>query len=431
MVSHSNELWQKAQTIIPGGVNSPVRAFRAVGGNPIFFKQGYGPYLIDVDNKKYIDYLNSWGPMILGHAHPAVVDAIQKTCAQGLSFGAPTPLEVEMAETLTRLVPSMDKVRMVSSGTEATQSAIRLARGFTGRKKIIKFEGGYHGHTDCLLVKAGSGCLTFGQPSSAGIPEEFAIHTLTLPYNDLPAVASLLSVLGEEVATIIVEPIAGNMNCILPLPEFLPGLRKLCNQYGILLIFDEVITGFRVALGGAQSIFNVTPDLTCLGKIMGGGLPAAAFGGKKIIMDALSPDGPVYQAGTLSGNPIALAAGLATLKELEKPKVYEKLNQNTQYLLKNLSKLAEEQGIPFLTQSQGSLFGFFFSDATQIRNYQEVVNCNQEHFVQFFQQMLKAGVYLAPSAFECAYLSTTHEKSVLDYTLEAAQKVWKTWKICA
>jgi glutamate-1-semialdehyde 2,1-aminomutase len=429
--SHSNELWQKAQTVIPGGVNSPVRAFRAVGGTPVFFKESTGPYLIDVDNKKYIDYLNSWGPLILGHAHPAVVEAIQQSSRLGLSFGAPTPIEVEMAETLTRSVPSMDKVRMVSSGTEATQSAIRLARGFTGRKKILKFEGAYHGHTDCLLVKAGSGCLTFGQPSSAGVPAEFATHTLTLPYNDLAAVASLLAELGEEIAAIIVEPIAGNMNCILPLPEFLPGLRKLCDQYGILLIFDEVITGFRVTLGGVQSIFKVVPDLTCLGKIIGGGLPVAAFGGKEAIMDYLSPDGPVYQAGTLSGNPVALSAGLATLKELEKPGVYETLHNNTQYLLQNLKQIANEAGIPFLTQSMGSLFGIFFSEHSQIRNYQEVTSCNNKHYVQFFHQMLNAGVYFAPSAFECAYLSTAHEKSVLDYTLEAAQKVWQTWKICA
>ncbi len=429
MRSHSNELWQKAQTVIPGGVNSPVRAFRAVGGTPVFFKQGIGPYLIDIDNNKYIDYLNSWGPLILGHAHPGVVEAVQRASERGLSFGTPTTIEVEMAETLTRLVPSMDNVRMVSSGTEATQSAIRLARGFTGRKKIIKFEGGYHGHTDCLLVEAGSGCLTFGQPNSAGVPEEFALHTLTLPYNDLPAVKAILDQLGKEIAAIIVEPIAGNMNCVLPLPEFLPGLRKLCDQYGIVLIFDEVITGFRVALGGAQSIFNIKPDLTCLGKIIGGGLPAAAFGGKKAIMDTLSPTGPVYQAGTLSGNPIALSAGLATLKELEKPGVYETLHQNTQYFLQNLCKIAQQQGIPFLTQSSGSLFGLFFSEATQIRNFQAVASCNKEHYTQFFHHMLKAGVYFAPSAFECAYLSIAHTKSVLDYTLEAAEKVWRGWKI--
>lgn len=426
---YSNELWQKAQTVIPGGVNSPVRAFGSVGGTPLFFKSGTGPYLIDVDDKKYVDYLNSWGPLILGHAHPAVVTATQKACQQGLGFGTPTPIEVEMAETLTRLIPSMDRVRMVSSGTEATQSAIRLARGFTGRKKILKFEGGYHGHTDCLLVSAGSGCLTFGQPSSAGVLEEFALHTLTLPYNDLSAVTALLKQCGEEIAAIIVEPVAGNMNCIPPLPEFLPGLRKLCDDYGILLIFDEVITGFRVALGGAQSIYHVKPDLTCLGKIIGGGLPAAAFGGKKIIMDALSPKGSVYQAGTLSGNPIALSAGLATLKELEKPGVYEKLNNNTQYFLQNLNSIAREFGIPLLTQSLGSLFGLFFSEAKTIRNYEEVKNCNKEHFVQFFHRMLEKGVYFAPSAFECAYLSTAHTQSVLDYTLEAARSVWKTWEI--
>lgn len=431
MRSHSNELWQKAQTVIPGGVNSPVRAFRAVGGNPVFFKSGIGPYLIDIDNKKYVDYLNSWGPLILGHAHPAVVEATQKACQEGLSFGTVTPIEVEMAETLTRLVPSMDKVRMLSSGTEATQSAIRLARGFTGRKKIIKFQGGYHGHTDCLLVEAGSGCLTFGQPSSAGVPEEFALHTITLPYNDLAAVSSALEQLGEEIAAIIVEPIAGNMNCVLPLPEFLPGLRKLCDAYGIVLIFDEVITGFRVALGGAQSIYQVKPDLSCLGKIIGGGLPAAAFGGRAEIMDCLSPNGSVYQAGTLSGNPIALTAGLATLKELEKPGVYEALNANTEYFLKHLSAIAKDQDIPFLTQSSGSLFGLFFTEAKAVRNYQEVTHCNKEHYVQFFHQMLKEGVYFAPSAFECAYLSIAHTQSVLDYTLEAAEKVWQTWKIGA
>jgi glutamate-1-semialdehyde 2,1-aminomutase len=431
MRSHSNELWRKAQTVIPGGVNSPVRAFRGVGGTPLFFKQGIGPYLIDVDNNRYVDYLNSWGPLILGHAHPNVLEAIQKASLQGLSFGTPTEIEVEMAQTLTRLVPSMDQVRMVSSGTEATQSAIRLARGYTGRKKILKFEGGYHGHSDCLLVEAGSGCLTFGQPSSAGVPEEFALHTLTVPYNDLAAVTAVLQKVGEEIAAIIVEPIAGNMNCIPPLPEFLPGLRKLCDQYQIVLIFDEVITGFRVALGGAQSVFQVKPDLTCLGKIIGGGLPAAAFGGKKMIMDALSPEGPVYQAGTLSGNPIALSAGLATLKELEKPGFYTRLSENTQYFLQHLTKIAKQQGIPFLTQSSGSLFGLFFSEASQIRNYQEAKNCNKEHYIQFFHHMLNEGVYFAPSAFECAYLSSAHTSAVLDYTLEAAEKVWEKWTITA
>lgn len=425
-MAHSSELWRVAQTVIPGGVNSPVRAFKAVGGQPLFFTHGAGPYLYDLDNKQYVDFVASWGPLILGHAHPKVVEAVQHALTKGLTFGAPTPIEVEMASIITRLMPAIEQVRFVSSGTEATQSAIRLARGYTQRKKILKFEGCYHGHADCLLVKAGSGCLTFGQPTSAGVPEEFALHTLTAPFNDLEAVKALFETLGEEIAAVIVEPIAGNMNCIPPLPDFLPKLRKLCSTYGAVLIFDEVITGFRVGLGGAQALYQVTPDLTCLGKIIGGGLPVGAFGGRKEIMALLSPLGPVYQAGTLSGNPITLAAGLATLQELEKPNVYADLNQTTQSFLRALTGLAKAQGIPFITQSVGSLFGLFFTEETRLTNYQQVnTSCNLNQFIQFFHALLKQGVYLAPSAFEAGFVSTAHTSAVLDYSLEAAEKVFK------
>jgi glutamate-1-semialdehyde 2,1-aminomutase len=426
-MSHSSELWGKAQIVIPGGVNSPVRAFRNVKGTPIFFKAGQGPFLFDVDNTRYIDYVGSWGPLILGHAHPAVIAAVQTAAAQGLSFGAPTPIEVEMATTLTRLVPSIEQVRLVSSGTEATQSAIRLARGFTKRHKILKFEGCYHGHSDSLLVKAGSGCLTFGQPDSAGVPPEFAAHTITIPFNDVEAAERIFSTLGNDLAAVIVEPIVANMNCVLPLPGFLSKLRALCTQYGSLLIFDEVITGFRVDLHCAQGLYKIKPDLTCLGKIIGGGLPVGAFGGRRDVMEYLSPLGPVYQAGTLSGNPVTLSAGLATLKELEKEGVYKGLHQTTQSFIQSLNDLATHYNIPFKTHTIGSLFGLFFTEEHTITQYSDVAKSNIAHFTQFFHGMLKEGVYFAPSAFECGFVSTAHTPEVIDYTLEAAQKVFQKW----
>lgn len=426
-MSHSSELWGKAQTVIPGGVNSPVRAFRQVGGAPIFFNRGRGPFLFDVDNVRYIDYVGSWGPLILGHAHPRVVQAVQEAATQGLSFGAPTPIEVEMAETLTRLVPSMDQVRIVNSGTEATQSAIRLARGFTHRNKIIKFEGCYHGHTDSLLVKAGSGCLTFGHPNSAGVPAEFAAHTITIPFNDVPAVEMVFSKIGKDIAGVIVEPVAGNMNCVLPQPEFLSKLRSLCTEYDSLLIFDEVISGFRVDLHGAQGLYNIKPDLTCLGKIIGGGLPVGAFGGRGDIMKCLSPLGPVYQAGTLSGNPVTLSAGLATLKELEKPKVYQALHEKTQSFIQPLNDIAAYYQIPFKTHTIGSMFGLFFTKEPRIHQYADVAKSNIAHFTQFFHGMLKEGIYFAPSAFECGFISTAHTSAEINDTLKAAQKVFQQW----
>jgi len=426
-MQYSNSLYKRAQTVIPGGVNSPVRAFKGVGGNPVFFKEGQGPYLIDVDNHQYVDYVGSWGPLILGHAHPAVVEAVQLAVKRGLGFGAPTEVEVEMAELITRLIPSIQKVRMVNSGTEATQSAIRLARGFTGRSKILKFDGCYHGHSDGLLIKAGSGLLTFAIPDSAGVPKSFAEQTLLAPFNDLEAVQALFSAYGDDIAAIIVEPIAGNMNCVPPKPEFLSGLRKICDQYKSVLIFDEVITGFRVALGGAQSLYQITPDLTCLGKIIGGGLPVGAFGGRQDIMDYLAPLGPVYQAGTLSGNPIALAAGLATLKILMQPQTYEKLAQATEYWIKGLKSIAKAYGVSFQAHHFGSLYGIFFTNQSEITSYDQVAKSNVDLFKQFFHAMLEQGVYLAPSAFEVGFVSTAHDQSVLDFSLEAAKKVFQTW----
>lgn len=426
-MDYSTKLFAKAQTLIPGGVNSPVRAFKGVGGTPIFIRSGKGPYVFDFDDKKYIDYVGSWGPLILGHAHPIVIKAVQTAVENGLGFGAPTAVEVEMAELLTHLMPSIQQVRMVNSGTEATQSAIRLARGFTGRDKILKFEGCYHGHTDGLLIKAGSGLLTFGVPDSLGVPKEFAAQTLIAPFNDLEAVKALFEKYGSSIAGIIVEPVAGNMNCVLPNPEFLPGLRALCDHYQSLLIFDEVMTGFRVALGGAQEYYQVAPDLTCLGKIIGGGLPVGAFGGRRDIMQYLAPVGPVYQAGTLSGNPIALAAGLTTLKILMQPNIYEQLSQSTLYLVLGLAKTAKNYGISLHTHAIGGMFGFFFTEQTQVKNQQEVARCQVEPFKRFFHSMLKEGVYFAPSAFEAGFVSLAHSQSILDYTLEAADRVFQTW----
>lgn len=428
MSTYSTELFARAQTVMPGGVNSPVRAFHGVGGTPIIFKQGKGPYLIDLEDKKYVDYVCSWGPMILGHAHPIVQEAVIKAAGLGLSFGASTLIEVEMAECLSLLMPSIEKVRMVSSGTEATQSAIRLARGFTGRTKIVKFQGCYHGHSDSLLVKGGSGLLTLGLPDSLGIPEDFAKHTIIAPFNDVDAIKHIFETFGKEIAAIIVEPIAGNMNCIPPLPAFLPTLRQLCDQFGSLLIFDEVITGFRVALQGAQALYNIRPDITCLGKIIGGGLPVGAFGGRRDIMDFLAPDGPVYQAGTLSGNPVALSAGLATLKFLQQhPDIYMNLQNRTLSFTTRLKDLSLLHGIPLQTQQIGSMFGLFFTEEDAITNYNQVQNCNIKHFKQFFHGMLKEGVYFAPSAFEVGFVSLAHTESVLDFTLEAADRVFQTW----
>ncbi len=422
-MDYSTKLYARAQTVIPGGVNSPVRAFKGVGGTPIFFKSGNGAYLVDVEGKKYIDYVGSWGPLIHGHAHPHILKALEAALPQGLGFGAPTEIEVEMAELITQLMPSIEQVRMCNSGTEATQSAIRLARGFTGRNKILKFQGGYHGHTDSLLIKVGSGLLTLGIPDSLGVPEAFTNQTLIAPFNNLAAVKTIFEKFGHEIAAIIVEPIACNMNCIPPVPDFLPGLRALCNQYKSLLIFDEVITGFRVALGGAQELYQITPDLTCLGKIIGGGLPVGAFGGRRDIMAYLAPQGPVYQAGTLSGNPIALTAGLTTLQLLREPDVYENLNKTTTYLMHGLKNIAEQFNLPLQTHQVGSLFGLFFTTEKTITHFEHVEQCNIEQFKKFFHGMLQKGVYLAPSAFESGFVSTLHTQSIIDQTLEAAHSV--------
>ncbi len=423
MTSRNQQLFEKSQSLIPGGVNSPVRAFRSVGGTPVFFKRGSGSRLWDEDGKEYIDYVGSWGPMILGHAHPEVIAAVQQTAVNSLSFGAPTALELEMAELVTRLVPSMEQIRLVSSGTEATMSAIRLARGFTGRSKIVKFEGCYHGHADALLVKAGSGALTFGQPSSAGVPPEVAAHTLTLPYNDNAAVEQLFGKIGNEIACVIVEPVVGNMNLIVPQNHFLQTLRDQCTKYGAVLIFDEVMTGFRVALGGAQQLYGITPDLTTLGKVIGGGLPVGAFGGRRDIMACLAPLGPVYQAGTLSGNPVAVAAGLATLKLIHAPGFHDRLGAMTKKLVEGLTALAQKAGIAFSAQSVGGMFGIYFS-ANVPASFDEVMQCDKEAFNQFFHDMLDAGVYLAPSAFEAGFVSAAHTDVDIDATLKIAEGIF-------
>ncbi len=424
MTSRNQQLFEKSQRLIPGGVNSPVRAFGSVGGTPPFFKRGLGSKLWDEDDKQYIDYVGSWGPMIVGHAHPEVVAAVQKTAANGLSFGAPTALELEMAELLTKLVPSMEQVRLVSSGTEATMSAIRLARGFTGRSKFVKFEGCYHGHADALLVKAGSGLLTFGQPSSAGVPPEVVAHTLALAYNDSIAVEALFKEMGNEIACVIVEPVAGNMNLIVPDKDFLETLRAQCTKFGAVLIFDEVMTGFRVALGGAQARYNVKPDLTTLGKVIGGGLPVGAFGGRKDIMACLAPLGPVYQAGTLSGNPVAVAAGLATLELILSPDFYNKLEATTKQFVDGLSKAAKEQGVTFSAQNVGGMFGLYFRE-TPPTSYAEVMECDKQAFNRFFHAMLDEGVYLAPSAFEAGFVSAAHSEDDIKATVNAAISAFK------
>jgi glutamate-1-semialdehyde 2,1-aminomutase len=423
MTSRNQQLFEQSQKLIPGGVNSPVRAFRSVGGTPVFFQRGKGAYVWDEDGKDYIDYVGSWGPMILGHAHPTVIEAVQKAAENSLSFGAPTARELEMAALLIELVPSMEQVRLVSSGTEATMSAIRLARGFTSRSKIVKFEGCYHGHADALLVKAGSGALTFGQPSSAGVPPEVAAHTLTLSYNDIAGVEALFDQIGNEIACVIVEPVAGNMNLIAPQPGFLEALRAQCSKHGTVLIFDEVMTGFRVALGGAQGLYGITPDLTTLGKVIGGGLPVGAFGGRADIMQCLAPVGPVYQAGTLSGNPVAVAAGLETLKLVQAPGFYDRLAARTREFVDGLSTVAKEKGVTFSAQSVGGMFGIYFSE-TCPTSYAEVMQSDKEAFNHFFHRMLEEGVYLAPSAFEAGFVSAAHGEAEIQRTLAAARKAF-------
>ena len=421
-MSTSEQLFNQAQAVIPGGVNSPVRAFKSVGGTPVFIKRAKGAYLYDEDDKQYIDYVGSWGPMITGHANPVVLQAVKDRLDDGMSFGAPTAIETTMAERICELMPNIEMVRMVNSGTEATMSAIRLARGYTGRDKILKFEGCYHGHADSLLVKAGSGALTMGVPNSPGIPEDFAKHTLTVSYNKLDEVKAVFEAAGEEIACIIVEPVAGNMNCIPPVEGFLEGLREICDQYGSVLIFDEVMTGFRVALGGAQAFYNITPDLTTLGKVIGGGMPVGAFGGKKAIMDFIAPVGPVYQAGTLSGNPIAMAAGLASLNELSQGDKHQQLASATEKLAMGFKAAAERNGVSLSINYAGAMFGFFFTDEEQITTYEQATACDGEKFKRFFHLMLEQGVYLAPSAFEASFLSTAHTDEILDKTLAAADK---------
>jgi glutamate-1-semialdehyde 2,1-aminomutase len=423
-MSRSETLFADAQQHIPGGVNSPVRAFKSVGGTPLFFKSALGAYITDEDDKSYVDYVGSWGPMILGHSHPEVLGAVRGQLEHGLSFGAPTALEVQMADLVCALVPSMQMVRMVSSGTEATMSAIRLARGFTGRDNILKFEGCYHGHSDSLLVKAGSGLLTQGVPSSAGVPADFAKHTLTVPFNDLAAVESLLAEVGSTVACIIVEPVAGNMNCVPPAAGFLEGLRAQCDLHGIVLIFDEVMTGFRVALGGAQAHYGVTPDLSTFGKIIGGGMPVGCFGGKREIMQQIAPLGPVYQAGTLSGNPLAMAAGLTTLKLISRPGFHAELTDYTARLLAGLKQRAEAAGIPFVTTQAGGMFGLYFSPLASITSFADVMTSDAERFKRFFHLMLEGCVYLAPSAFEAGFTSIAHGEKELQLTLDAAERAF-------
>jgi glutamate-1-semialdehyde 2,1-aminomutase len=423
-VPSSHELYQEACRYIPGGVNSPVRAFRGVGGEPVFFVRALGPHAWSADGDRYIDYVGSWGPAILGHAHPDVIRAVQTAAADGLSFGAPTPAETEIARLVCRLVPSIELVRMVSSGTEATMSAIRLARGYTGRDKIVKFEGCYHGHSDSLLVKAGSGLLTLGVPTSPGVPASLAAHTLTLGYNDIGQVREAFRSCGGEIACVIVEPVAGNMNCIPPVAGFLECLREECTRHGAVLIFDEVMTGFRVALGGAQALYGIRPDLTTLGKIVGGGMPVGAFGGRRDIMERIAPLGPVYQAGTLSGNPVAMAAGLATLRLIQAPGFHERLAATTQALVEGLAAAARAASIPLATNHVCGMFGFFFTDAPRVTSYAAATRCDVERFKRFFHAMLKQGVYLAPSAFEAGFVSASHAAPEIEATLEAARRAF-------
>ncbi|HEX8786389.1 MAG TPA: glutamate-1-semialdehyde 2,1-aminomutase [Telluria sp.] len=421
--SKNDILFARAQQTTPGGVNSPVRAFRSVGGTPRFITRAEGPYFWDADGKRYIDYIGSWGPAIVGHAHPAVVKAVQDAAARGLSFGAPTEGEVEMAEEICRLVPSIEQVRLVSSGTEATMSALRLARGATGRDRIVKFEGCYHGHADSLLVKAGSGLLTFGNPTSAGVPEDFVQHTLVLDYNDIPQLEEAFATMGESIACVIVEAVAGNMNLVRATPEFLKRMRELCTEHGAILIFDEVMSGFRVGLGGAQALYGITPDLTALGKVIGGGMPVAAFGGRADLMQKMAPIGPVYQAGTLSGNPVAVAAGMTTLKLVQAPGFYDTLSAQTAKLAAGLSAAAQEAGIAFSADAVGGMFGLYFRD-TIPGSYSEMMAGDKERFNRFFHGMLDEGVYFAPAMFEAGFVSAAHDDGVIAETIEAARRVF-------
>jgi glutamate-1-semialdehyde 2,1-aminomutase len=417
-------LFKQAKAHIPGGVNSPVRAFAGVGGTPVFIAKASGSKMFDTDGKPYIDYVGSWGPMILGHAHPHIIDAVKKAADDGLSFGAPTTFETTVADKICELIPSVEMIRMTSSGTEATMSAIRLARGYTGRDKIVKFEGCYHGHSDSLLVKAGSGMLDIGEPTSKGVPADFAKHTITLPYNDTQALAECFAKFGREIAGVIVEPVAGNMNMIVPEQAFHDTLRQLCTENGAVLIFDEVMTGFRVGLGSAQAHFGITPDLTTFGKIIGAGLPVGAFGGKREIMEHIAPLGGVYQAGTLSGNPLAMRAGIAMFDLLTQPSFYEELSKKVEYLTDNLDRLAKEAGIGLKTTRLGGMFGMFFTDGELPRNFEDVTKCDAQRFATFFHGMLDRGVYLAPSAFEAAFMSSEHSQEDLDATLQAAKEVF-------
>ena len=425
-MSRSETLFAAAHNHIPGGVNSPVRAFKGVGGNPVFFKSAKGAYLFDEDDRQYIDYVGSWGPMILGHSHPAIVKAVQDAAENGLSFGAPTAIEVDMAYKVCELFKGMDLVRMVSSGTEATMSAIRLARGYTGRDTIVKFEGCYHGHADSLLVKAGSGALTLGVPNSPGVPASLAQHTLTLEYNNIEQVKQVFNERGGDIACTIVEPVAGNMNCVPPVEGFLQTLRSVCDQSGAVLILDEVMTGFRVSLTGAQGYYGVEPDLTTLGKILGGGMPVGAFGGKKAVMDHIAPTGPVYQAGTLSGNPVAMAAGLAMLEGVSEPGFYEALSEKAATLMAGFKEAAKIAGIPLTTNQVGGMFGFFFSEDDLITRFDQVTQCDLERFQSFYHLMLDQGIYLAPSAYEAGFVSSAHGDAELEQTIEAAAKAMKS-----
>jgi glutamate-1-semialdehyde 2,1-aminomutase len=418
--SNNDTLFARAQLTTPGGVNSPVRAFRSVGGTPRFITRAEGPYFWDADNRRYIDYIGSWGPAIVGHAHPDVIAAVQQAVVKGLSFGAPTEGEILMAEEICKLVPSIEQVRLVSSGTEATMSALRLARGATGRDKIVKFEGCYHGHADSLLVKAGSGLLTFGNPTSAGVPEDFAKHTLVLAYNDTQQLEDAFKAFGNEIACVIVEPVAGNMNLLRAGEAFLQNMRRLCTEYGVVLIFDEVMSGFRVALGGAQALYGITPDITALGKVIGGGLPVAAFGGRADLMRHMAPLGGVYQAGTLSGNPVAVAAGLSTLKLIQAPGFYEFLGAQTKKLVNGLVKIARENGVAFCGDAVGGMFGLYFTDQLPT-DFASMMQCDKTRFNQFFHAMLDAGVYLAPSAFEAGFVSAQHDDAIIESTLAAAR----------
>ncbi|MBL37053.1 MAG: glutamate-1-semialdehyde-2,1-aminomutase [Xanthomonadales bacterium] len=423
--NHSHELFVRAQARIPGGVNSPVRAFSGVGGEPLFFDRAEGACIFDVDGKRYIDYIGSWGPMICGHAHPHIIEAVQRAVSKGLSFGTPSPGEVTMAERICELVPSLDRVRMVNSGTEAAMSALRLARAATGRKRFIKFEGNYHGHADSFLVKAGSGAQTLGVPTSPGVPPELAELTLNARYNDLDSVRELFERYPDEIACVAVEPVAGNMNCIPPVPGFLEGLRKLCDEFGAALLFDEVMTGFRVALGGAQALYGVTPDLSCFGKVIGAGMPVGAFGGKYEYMKMIAPEGPVYQAGTLSGNPVAMAAGLANLDLITEPGFYEALTASTLRLAEGIRAEAADAGVPMAISAVGGMFGLFFTDLERVENFDQAAACDLEAFKRFFHAMLDAGVYLAPSAFEAGFVSSAHGDREIDDTIAAAKQSFK------